>query len=105
MQVNDLQQLLIKVRPMSSKELKLKFARASLYFCPHQNTNTVQTFLLTTLIQGIDRTVILGMVDQMLANKDVNIWWLPDDIERLLYVNVITLMLQIMDEVVDVSGV
>ena len=30
----------------------------------------------------------------------VNIKWIPDDIERLLYVNVITLMLQVMDEVV-----
>lgn len=43
------------------------------------------------------------MVDQMLANKDVNIKWLPDDVERILYVNVITLMLQVLDEVVTVS--
>lgn len=37
--------------------------------------------------KGINRTVILGMVDTMLANKDVNIPWLPDQVERLIYVS------------------
>lgn len=37
------------------------------------------------LLQGINKAVILGMVDTMLANKEVNIWWLPDQIERIIY--------------------
>lgn len=97
-------------------------------------------------LQGINKAVILGMVDSMLANKEVNIWWLPDAFERIIYrarivpavcamlnvhtrlcgvcmhvnghligdvctptcmhmhmptVNVITLMLSVLDEVVD----
>ena len=51
--------------------------------------------------KGINKAVILGMVDEMLAKKDVNIAWLPDDIERLIYVNTLTLMLQVLDEIVD----
>jgi hypothetical protein len=75
--VGELSELLNKIRPMGPDKLKLKFKR------------------------GIDRTVILGIVDQLLQNKEVNIWWLPDDVERLFYCNVITLLLAVMDEVVD----
>lgn len=30
-----------------------------------------------------------------------NIWWLPDSLERILYFNVISLVLSVMDEVVE----
>lgn len=33
--------------------------------------------------------------------QDVNIWWLPDEVERIIYFNVMTLMLQVLDEVVE----
>jgi hypothetical protein len=42
--------------------------------------------------KGVNKAVILGMVDQMLANRDVNIWWLPDELERLIYFNTLTLV-------------
>ena len=27
--------------------------------------------------------------------QDVNIWWLPDEVERIIYFNMMTLMLQV----------
>ncbi len=38
--------------------------------------------------QGVNKAVILSLVDELLARKEVNIWWLPDNIERMLYFNV-----------------
>lgn len=35
--------------------------------------------------KGVNKNVILSMVDTMLANKEVNMRWLPDCIERVLY--------------------
>ncbi|KAI8472559.1 MAG: hypothetical protein J3K34DRAFT_205815 [Monoraphidium minutum] len=75
--VEELQQLMVKLEPLAYKGMGLRFTK------------------------GINKAVILGMVDQMLANKDVNIWWLPDQVERIVYFNVMTLMLQVLDEVVD----
>ncbi|KAG1656471.1 hypothetical protein FOA52_005630 [Chlamydomonas sp. UWO 241] len=40
------------------------------------------------------------MNDTLLRTRVAHCRWLPDDIERILYVNVITLMLQVMDEMV-----
>lgn len=33
--------------------------------------------------------------------QEVNIWWLPDELERIIYYNMMTLMLSVLDEVVD----
>mmetsp|Transcript_42810 Transcript_42810/g.137021 ORF Transcript_42810/g.137021 Transcript_42810/m.137021 type:complete len:105 (-) Transcript_42810:150-464(-) len=43
--------------------------------------------------------VLLGRIDKMLESKDVNIAWLPDNIERQIYANVMSLMLSVMDDV------
>ncbi|WIA11347.1 hypothetical protein OEZ85_011468 [Tetradesmus obliquus] len=75
--VEDLQQLMMKVEPLAYKSMRLRFTK------------------------GINKAVILGMVDTMLANKEVNIWWLPDQLERIIYFNMMTLMLSVLDEVVD----
>ncbi|GBF94454.1 hypothetical protein Rsub_06988 [Raphidocelis subcapitata] len=75
--VEELQQLIVKLEPLAYKGMRLRFTK------------------------GINKAVILGMVDQMLANKEVNVWWLPDEVERLIYFNIMTLMLSVLDEVVD----
>lgn len=49
----------------------------------------------------MNKAVILSLVDELLARKEVNIWWLPDNIERMLYFNVISLMLSVLDEIVE----
>ena len=51
--------------------------------------------------QGVNKAVILGLVDELLSKKEVNIWWLPDSLERIFYVNIISLMLSVLDEVVE----
>ncbi|KIZ05546.1 hypothetical protein MNEG_2415 [Monoraphidium neglectum] len=61
--VEELQQLMVKLEPLAYKGMRLRFTK------------------------GINKAVILGMVDQMLANKEVNIWWLPDEVERIIYFN------------------
>lgn len=75
--VEELQQLLLKLEPLAYKSMRLKFTK------------------------GINKRVVLGMIDKMLENKEVNIWWLPDQIERVFYFNMMTLMLSVLDEVVD----
>lgn len=75
--IEELQQLVVKLEPLAYKSMQLRFTK------------------------GINKAVILGMVDQMLANKEVNIWWLPDEVERIIYFNMMTLMLSVLDEVVD----
>jgi hypothetical protein len=53
---------------------------------PNPTHNTQQS-LAALRSANVPRPSPTGMVDQMLANKDVNIWWLPDEVERLIYVS------------------
>jgi hypothetical protein len=75
--VEQLQQVVTKYEPLAYKGLRLRFTK------------------------GVNKTVILGLVDELLSRKEVNIWWLPDSLERIFYFNVISLMLSVLDEVVD----
>ncbi|PSC74519.1 Myb-related B isoform A [Micractinium conductrix] len=75
--VEELQQMVTKFEPLAYKTMQLRFTK------------------------GVNKSVILGLVDELLSRKEVNIWWLPDSIERMLYLNVMTLMLSVLDEIVD----
>lgn len=75
--VEKLQQMVIKYQPLAYKDMKLRFTK------------------------GVNKAVVLGLIDQLLANKAVNIWWLPDSIERVLYFNIISLLLSVLDEMVE----
>ncbi|KAL4422209.1 hypothetical protein ABPG77_006450 [Micractinium sp. CCAP 211/92] len=75
--VEELQQMVLKYEPLAHRSMRLRFTR------------------------GVNKAVILGLVDELLSRKDVNIWWLPDSIERIFYLNVITLMLSVLDEMVE----
>ncbi|CAG9465210.1 unnamed protein product [Pedinophyceae sp. YPF-701] len=50
-------------------------------------------------VPGINKEVIIGRVDKLLENQDVNIRFIPDFIERQVYVNAISLMLSILNDV------
>lgn len=75
--VEELQQMVLKYEPLAHRSMRLRFTR------------------------GVNKAVILGLVDELLSRKDVNIWWLPDSVERIFYLNVITLMLSVLDEMVE----
>lgn len=77
--VEDLQQIVNKYQPIAHKdgELRLRFSK------------------------GVNKSVILSLVDELLSNKAVNIWWLPDNIERIFYYNIISLLLSVLDEILD----
>ncbi|KAL4431398.1 hypothetical protein ABPG75_006654 [Micractinium tetrahymenae] len=75
--VEELQQMVLKYEPLAHRSMRLRFTR------------------------GVNKAVILGLVDELLSRKDVNIWWLPDSLERIFYLNVITLMLSVLDEMVE----
>jgi len=55
--------------------------------------------------KGINKTAIEPLIDEMLLNEDVNIDFIPDVIEKAIYQNVFTLMLSIMDEVMDTMAI
>ena len=57
--------------------------------------------VLDALLQGVNKSVILSLVDELLSNKAVNIWWLPDNVERIFYYNIISLLLSVLDEILD----
>lgn len=75
--VDELQQMVLSYEPMAYKRLRLRFTK------------------------GINKAVILGLVDELLGRKEVNVWWIPDSIERIFYFNIISLLLSVMDEMVD----
>ncbi|KAI7841781.1 hypothetical protein COHA_004646 [Chlorella ohadii] len=75
--VDELQQMVMRYEPLAYKSMRLRFTK------------------------GVNKAVILSLVDELLARKEVNIWWLPDNIERMLYFNVISLMLSVLDEIVE----
>ncbi|EFN51596.1 hypothetical protein CHLNCDRAFT_139978 [Chlorella variabilis] len=75
--VEELQQMVGKYEPLAYKSMRLRFTR------------------------GVNKAVILGLVDELLSKKEVNIWWLPDSLERIFYVNIISLLLSVLDEVVE----
>lgn len=45
------------------------------------------------------------VVEQMLANKDINSKWIPDFVERRLYLNTLTLVMALLEEVLGTSEV
>ncbi|KAK3271583.1 hypothetical protein CYMTET_20083 [Cymbomonas tetramitiformis] len=50
-------------------------------------------------VPGVNKEVVLARVENMLADEKVNIKWLPDVIEKQIYLNVLSLMLQVMNDV------
>lgn len=44
-------------------------------------------------------------VDMILAKKNVNIKYLPDSMEKQVYVNVFTILLGVLEEVVDSTSI
>ena len=51
-------------------------------------------------VSGIDRKGIEDLVDDLLKDESVNVAWLPDEIEREVYIAVIGLVLGIFEEVI-----
>ena len=51
-------------------------------------------------VSGIDRKGIEDLVDDLLKDESVNVDWLPDEIEREVYIAVIGLVLGIFEEVI-----
>jgi len=51
-------------------------------------------------VSGIDRKGIEDLVDELLQDESVNVAWLPDEIEREVYIAVIGLVLGIFEEVI-----
>jgi hypothetical protein len=45
------------------------------------------------------------VVEQLLANKDINSRWIPDFIERRLYLNVLVLGIALLEEVLSKSEI
>lgn len=48
----------------------------------------------------IDDAVLNELTDELLADEDVNLQWMPDVIERQIYKSVLRLMIRVMEEVV-----
>jgi len=82
------------------EELQSVLASAPLDISVEAEPGVDPSLLKVEFVPGIDKKGVETKVDQMLLREDVNIGWLPDVIERQLYINVITLILGVVDQTI-----
>ena len=47
----------------------------------------------------------MAMADELLKNKSINQWWIPDSVERQVYVNCLKLVFCLLDKVADTLSI
>ena len=82
------------------EELQSVLASAPMDISVEADPDVDPSLLKVEFVPGIDKKGVETKVDQMLLREDVNIGWLPDVIERQLYINVITLILGVVDQTI-----
>jgi hypothetical protein len=53
----------------------------------------------------IDQEGLGAMADELLKNKSINQWWIPDSVERQVYVNCLKLVFCLLDKVADTLSI
>jgi hypothetical protein len=53
----------------------------------------------------IDQEGLVAMADALLKNKSINQWWIPDSVERQVYVNCLKLVFCLLDKVADTLSI
>lgn len=53
----------------------------------------------------IDQECLESMADELLKNQSINQWWIPDAIERQVYVNCLKLVFCLLDKVADTLSI
>ena len=83
------------IKSLEEQIVKLKTSKMS------ESDGLTLTSLDTTELRNISEQRISSIVESMLEDPDTNIPWLPDFVERKLYMNIFTIAMNMLERIIE----